>query len=133
MSLRSSAPENPSRIGLDLLKHHPEVGRRRKGLVDVPFLVPVLEIQRPFAVSLAVPDSGDVGLDPDGLVLPARPLLEQGDGHSLGDVSDADLVLDMLGDQANAILVEMGFGFCSDGIWNGHGLRVPLVWCRRRE
>ena len=120
MSPRSSAPENPSRIGLDHLKHHPEVGGRRQGLVDVPFLVPVLEKQRPFAVSLAVPDSGDFGLGPDGLVFPARPLLEQGDGHSLGDISDANLVLDVLGNQAHAILVEMGFGLGSDGIWNGH-------------
>ena len=133
MSLRSSAPENPSRVGLDLLKHHPEVGRRRQGIVDVPFLVPVLEIQRPFAVSLAVPDSGHVGLDPDGLVLPARPLLEERDGHSLGYISDANLVLDMLGNQAYAILVEMGFGLVSDGIWNGHGCRFPLVLYRRRE
>lgn len=95
---RPSPPENPSRVGLDLLKHHPEVGGRWQGLVDVPFLVPVLEIQRPFAVCLAVPDSGDVGLGPDAFVLPARPLLEQGDGHSLGYISDANLVLDALGD-----------------------------------
>lgn len=98
MCLRASAPENPSRVGLDFTKNPPEVGSRGQGLVGVPFLVPVLEIQRPFAICLAVPDSGDVGLGPAGLVLPTWPQLEQGDGHSLGDVSDADLVLDMLGD-----------------------------------
>lgn len=130
-SLRPSSPENPSRVGLDLLKHHPEVGRREQGFVDVPFLVPVLEIQRPFAVCFAVPDSGDVGLGPADLVLPTWPQLEQGDGHSLGDVSDANLFLDVLGNQTHAILVKMGLGFGSDGIWNGHGLRVPLVWYRR--
>lgn len=97
----------------------------------MPFLVPVLEIQRPFAVSLAVSDSGHVGLGPDGLVLPTWPQLEQGYGHSLGDIADTDLVLDMLGDQTHAILVEMGFGFGSDGIWNGPGRRFPLVWYRR--
>lgn len=96
----------------------------------MPFLVPVLEIQRPFAVGLRILDFGDVGLGPDGLVLPTRPQLEQGDGHSLGDISDANLVLDVLGNQICDVLVEMGLGFGSDGIWNGHGLRLPLVWHR---
>lgn len=82
-------------------------------------LVPVIE--RPCSVCLAVPDPSDVGLGPDGFVLPIGPLLEERDGHSLGDISDADLVLDVPRDQAHAIMVEMGLGGCPDGVWNGHG------------
>ena len=87
-------------------------------------LVPVIE--RPGSVRLAVPDSGDIGLDPDGLVLPMGPLLENRDGHSLGDVSNADLVLGMLGDKIDDVAVEMGLGFSPDVVWNGHGRF--LVW-----
>ena len=124
MSLRSSAPENPSRVGLDLLKYHSEVSGRRQGLVDVPFLVPVLEIQRPGFICLAVSGLGHVGLGPDGFVLPMGPLFEQGDGHSSGDVSDADLVSGVLRDKVYAIAVQMGLGFGPDCVGYGHtGLR----------
>lgn len=115
-----SPPEDSRRVRLDLPQHRPEVRRRGQGIVGVPILVPVLEIQRPFAVGLRIPDSGDIGLDPDGLVLPMGSLLEERDGHSLGDISDADLVLGVLGDQIHDEAVEMGFGGYPDGVWNGH-------------
>ena len=47
-------------------------------------------------------------------------LLEKGDGHSLDDVPDANLVLGMLRDQAHAIAVQMGLGFCPDCVGYGH-------------
>ena len=89
--------------------------------INLPFLVLVPAIQRPFAVSLAVPNSGDVEFRPEALVFPIGPLLEGGDGHSLGDLPDADLVLDVLGAKAHAIPVEMGLGFSPDVVWNGQG------------
>lgn len=88
-------------------------------------LVPA--IQRPCSVCLAVPDPGDVGLGPDGLVLEIWPLLEERDGHSIGDVSDADLVLDVFGDPGCDVLVEMGLGFGPDGIWYGHGVSCVFL------
>lgn len=84
------------------------------------FVVPVPVMQRPGAVCLAVPGPDDVELRPDGLVLEIWPLLEERDDDSLGDIPDANLVLDVLGNQAYAVSVEMGFGSCPDGVWNGH-------------
>lgn len=84
------------------------------------FIVPVLEVQHPCSDCLAVPNPGDIGLDPDGLVLEIWPLLEERDGHSLGYISDVDLVLDIPRDRVHAIPVEMGLGFSPDGVWDGH-------------
>ena len=80
-----SAPEDPRRVCLDLPQHRPEVRRRGQGIVGVSFPVLVPAIQRPGFISLAVPDPGDVGLGPDGFVLPTRPLLEERNGEGMGD------------------------------------------------
>lgn len=121
---RPSAPEDPRRVCLDLPQDLPEVRRRGQGIVDMPFVVPVPVMQRPGAVCLVIPDPGYVGFGPDGLVLPVWPLLEQGDGHCLGDVGDADLVLGVRGHQIHDVPVEMGLGGGSDGVWNRHGVSV---------
>ena len=92
----------------------------------MPFVVPVSAIQRPGSVCLVEPDPGDVGLGPDGLILPIGSLLEECDGHSVGDVSDADLVLSVRRDQIQDVAVEVGLGFSPDVVWNGHG--QFLVW-----
>lgn len=82
-------------------------------------LVPVIE--RPGSVCLVVPDPGYVGFGPDALVLEIWALLGERDGHSLGDVSDADLGLGGPGDEVDDIAVKMGFDGCPDVVWTGYG------------
>lgn len=119
---------DPRRVCLSLPPHRPEVGRRGQGIVGVPFSVLVSAIQRPGSVGLAVPDSGHVGLRPAGLVLPIEPLFEQRDGHSIGEVSAAELVLDVPRNPIHEEPVEMGLGGSPDGVWNGYGgLRGSLI------
>lgn len=122
----SSAPEDASRVRVDLVEQLLDSGRAHERRIGAPAFVTVAVLQPPFAVLLVVRDPRDGRVDELGFVAPVRPPLVEGERIAPPLVEHLDLVPGM---GVHAPLSMRGAQLLGAAAFNlGNGHRVRSAW-----